>query len=676
MFAEELIKRLRPLIGSKADEIWNSYLASDAEERKVIQHSLENFHSQVVDDYRREKLVLTPPHGFEQLGGDYQVGTVYYADKPLYPFSLAEKELVQHIGVFGRTGAGKSCFVRNVLLALRKPFLVFDWKGTYSDLGVILFEPGSSSFRFNPLSLAGIDPGHRKTYIREVVELFIDSYLGNLQLLTVKGVEFLLLRAIDALAAQGKLTFRNLYHWVESFEGKMREMDWKTSALNVLYKLVTGPLGRVMAEPSLGIEQLVQQSVILELSNIGSSKDKSFFVRSFLLRLYYHFRNQEPSQSLRLLVVIEEAHNILLKKSSGRETIIELLLRQVREYGVGICVVDQHPSLMSLPALGTYCTVSFNLKLREDRDAMASALNLEQTEYLGRLPSRFAIVKLADRFQAPFVIRTLDTAQLGALLPYQKVGFTAEKGVFRVSFSDLGAERPPRNLDKEEERGAAARHRVIDERGVSPKGFSKVSTEKFTDEELLLCHVYAFPLKATGERYADLGWRWDRGTAVRRSLQDRVQQESVPTHNARIKRIALTQKGCDWLCRRGFTAGQGKLVGVFHGYWQRRLRDQFERRGYAARIESPLGRGAVDLLVSKGKRCVAVEIETGTNSYNHILGNIAKCQKFDGVVSFILNKKKAREVEKQVGDGVVVADESECIWQVERLFRQTRHTRR
>ena len=73
---DEMIKRLKPLIGDRADAIWNSYLASDEEERGLIQHSLENLHSQMVDDYKREKLILTPPFKFEHLHGDYPAGMV------------------------------------------------------------------------------------------------------------------------------------------------------------------------------------------------------------------------------------------------------------------------------------------------------------------------------------------------------------------------------------------------------------------------------------------------------------------------------------------------------------------------------------------------------------------------------------------------------------------------
>ena len=229
--------------------------------------------------------------------------------------------------------------------------------------GVLLFEPGSdqSPFHFNPLDLEGIDPGHHKTYIRQIIELFIDSYLEDLKLLTVQGVESLLLRAVDELLIKQKaLTFPAIYDWICRFEGRFREMDWKATASNLLYKLTTGPLGNVMQGPSLKIEWLIQQKAIFELNNVGNSKDKSFFIRTLLLRLYYHFRNQGASETLKLLVTIEEAHNILLRKGTGYETIIELMLRECREFGLSFIIIDQHPASLSLPSLGVFCTISFN----------------------------------------------------------------------------------------------------------------------------------------------------------------------------------------------------------------------------------------------------------------------------------------------------------------------------
>lgn len=659
---EELIRRLKPVVGGRADSIWHTYLASDREERQLVQHSLENLHSHLVDDYRQEKLVLTPPSKFEELYGEYPAGMVYYADKPLYPFAFLERELLQHIGVFGRTGAGKTCFVKGLLLGqlrLRRPFIVFDWKTNYTDLvagSVLLFVPGSESFpfHFNPLSLDGIPPEYRKTYQRQVIELFLDTYFERLQLLTVQGVEYLLLIALDDLQSrQESVSFRDIYSWLSAFEGRQREMDWKVSALDMLYKLTTGPLGSVMQGPAWQVEWLAQQQAVIELSNVGSSKDKTFFIRSLMLRFYYHFLHLGTSDKLRLLMVIEEAHNVLLRRDTS-ETIMELVLRQVREYGVGICVVDQHPSLVSLPALGTYSTVCFNLRLRQDRVEMTSALLLrdDQSDYLGRLPSRMAIVKLQDRFMTPFLVRSFHIPKRQPSMDELKERM-AKLLPAPTGITESPVDTPDTGLD-----GCNRVILPVHERTQVIQVFMEKTTARklaLVWEEVFLAHAYLYPLMPTVERYVHLGINKFRGQRYRTSLLEKklALLESVPTSTARIKLLVPTLLGFQWLKGRGFSAGASDKEGSLqHRYWKRRLWQMFSEGGFTAQLEVGIGaKQSVDLVVSNGGCQVAVEIETGINPYEQIARNVSKCVEhgFSGVVSLVLEAEKAARVRKVRG---------------------------
>ncbi len=73
----------------------------------------------------------------ELAAGKYPSGIVYYGDQGFYPFGLWEDELIQHIGIFGRSGSGKTnlCYMLlEGLVAADKPFLIFDWKQNYRDL--------------------------------------------------------------------------------------------------------------------------------------------------------------------------------------------------------------------------------------------------------------------------------------------------------------------------------------------------------------------------------------------------------------------------------------------------------------------------------------------------------------------------------------------------------------
>jgi hypothetical protein len=673
--AEEMIRRLKPLLGPQADAMWESYLAADPEERKIMERSLENLHSHIVDDYNNERILLTPPSRLEELYGEYPAGMVWYADKPLYPFAFEECELNQHIGVFGRTGAGKSFFVRHLLSHIlpRKPVMVFDWKGTYSYLqnsNVHFFHPGSSShpFTFNPLHLDGIPEERRATYLRQVIDLFLDSYLGDLKLLTVHGVEYLLLLCIDdLLTRKGCITFKDISNWIKRFKGTFREKDWKISAQNLLFKLTTGPLGKVMHGPGMDIAWLVRQRAVFELNNIGSAKDKSFFIRTFLLRLYEHFQQQGTSKRMKLFIVLEEAHNLLLRKGTGFESIIELLLRQIREFGVGVCIVDQHPSLMSLPALGTYCTVAFNLRLKDDRDAMASALTLEESAYLGRLPPRFAIVKIQDRFLTPFLIRTFDVPKTQPSL------LLASPDQGRLTF-----ETPPKSKEV---------IRVIREEKKVIRGFSEVVRpesdvvrviRRATNsrkkplfwEEVFLIHCYIYPLMGTVKRYRQLGLIDYQGNKHKTSLVDKglIAMEPVSTKGGRKKLMVPTRDGFAWLKGREFSTSSDKEGSIEHNYWKRRLSAQFERVEYDVSPEVSLGHNrSVDLLVSSDGGQVCIEVETGKNSKEQMQANIAKGVEHVGAVVLLLLHGKKMEV---TGNPrvAVVGNEHECLEAVRRFL--------
>jgi len=109
--------------------------------------------------------------------------------------------------------------------------------------------------------------------------------------------------------------------------------------------------------------------------------------------------------------VAEEAHHILLRKKqevTGEEAVTDVLLREIRELGESVICLDQHPSLISKPALGnTYTTFAFNLKHRGDIAMIQDCLHLdsEQAGYLNRLDVGWAIVKLQGRWFFPFLIK-------------------------------------------------------------------------------------------------------------------------------------------------------------------------------------------------------------------------------------------------------------------------------
>jgi hypothetical protein len=547
------------------------------------------------------KVLLPPPRSIEAYG-ELELGEVIWADRGVGTFGLWDDELPQHIGIFGRSGGGKSNTVFLLLeefLKAGKPFLIFDWKQTYRGFArenkTRLYTPGNpeAPFYINPLNLNNIPSHLQEGYLRHLLAVLLNVYFRDLQLLSVEGAEYLLLRGLDYLRGNKTVfTFKELFFWMLNYQASFRERDWKSSVLNVLYKLTTGPLGQVLNhEPCVDLKKLMASNTLMELHWLGSPKDKAFLMEIFLLQLYYSFSQEPLTGETKFCIIIEEAHNVLLNHIKGYETVVEMILRQIREYGVSICLIDQHPSLMSLPALGTFCTICFNLRTENDLEAMTSALALDEPICLNALRTGQAIVKLQDRFLKPFLV------QFPKAMTHKKT-----HGSY-FAFSG------PVPLEK-------SRIKVIS------------APVKREDKELkkLLVDIVDHPLVRISERYQWLCFNPRKGNALKDILlrKQLVVPISISTPKGRVKLFELTELGREYLKGEGIKIGLAKRRGsLLHQFWCADIKKRYEKAGFEVKEEYAVGKGkAVDLVAQKEAERIAIEIETGRSDP---LGNITKC---------------------------------------------------
>jgi len=159
----------------------------------------------------------------------------------------------------------------------------------------------------------------------------------------------------------------------------------------------------------MDISVLLEKQVIFELDSL-SNADKSFFIQSLLLWIH-HYRMALPARErLAHLIFIEEAHHILLRRMDGKgdETITDVIMREIRELGEGVVIIDQHPSMISKPALAnTYTTIALNCKHMADVRGVGDAMALpeDEQEHLTRLPVGMGVVRLQGRWPKPFLVR-------------------------------------------------------------------------------------------------------------------------------------------------------------------------------------------------------------------------------------------------------------------------------
>jgi len=411
MRVEELCAKLRPIYGSKIERLWYAYLAAKPNEKRLLEVRLNRLHEKRIGI--AQDVLLEPP-SLQQADGEYVLGKVCYADKELYHFGLREGEWIQHLSIFGRSGSGKTNLVLIILwnfIRHQKPFLVFDWKRNYRDFlsfrgteELQLFTVGRDllPFRFNPwIPPPGITP---KIWLKKVIEVLCHAYFAG------EGVMDVLIRSVDQ-AYQDKETplSEDVFRHAERIRERSREAQWKASALRIMRSLTYGGMGEVTrTEDNSPVQSLLNSQVILELDALADS-DKTFLIEALLLWIHHYRLSIRRREKFEHAIVIEEAHHILLRKKQEfmGEAITDVILREIREFGESIVIVDQHPGLISLPAIGnSYSTISFNLKHQLDVNTAAGSMLLEREErnYLGYLETGQAIAKLQGRYLKPFQI--------------------------------------------------------------------------------------------------------------------------------------------------------------------------------------------------------------------------------------------------------------------------------
>ena len=171
-----------------------------------------------------------------------------------------------------------------------------------------------------------------------------------------------------------------------------------------------GEFGAVLdTQSNAHVQQLLDHNVVLEMDGLSNAADRVLFSEALTLYLYRYRLAQGPRDQLTNMIVLEEAHNLLLAKAPGtRESVLETSIRMIRQYGVGYVFVDQSASLLSKVAFAnSYATIALSQKLRADVQTMAGAMNLsdEQKQALNTLPIGTAVVRLADENPEPFLIK-------------------------------------------------------------------------------------------------------------------------------------------------------------------------------------------------------------------------------------------------------------------------------
>ncbi len=420
---EQLCNKLKPILGKRIDDIYLKYAMSESvEERGEIVHILNALYHRNLGDLLDNKVLLEPPKF--HLDGEYPIGKISYAGKRISDFNLREQDWARHVCISGMSGSGKTTLAINLVnnfIKNDKAFLVFDWKKSFRPLimagsEVVCFTVGddkvSNLFRMNiNKPPRGIDP---KAWINVLCDLIVESFSASF------GVHKVLLETLDSAFKQWGVyegtenypTWENIkWYLEEKFEKTSgREAGWVESALRIASVLTFGNFGEVCnsKEGGLSIEDILDKQVILEL-NALSNIEKKFFCE-FILTYIYKFKktNHKSVKEFDHAIIVDEAHNIFLKSATHfvKESVTDMVYREMREYGTSLICIDQHISKLSDTVKGnSACHIAFGQQLPQDIYDIAGLMQLgEQRQFFSMLPVGSAIVKLSERYAFPFLI--------------------------------------------------------------------------------------------------------------------------------------------------------------------------------------------------------------------------------------------------------------------------------
>ena len=428
--AEEICRRLRPVMGNKIDKIYLKYALSDNnDERQEMEHAFKILYEKYLNTHLLSEKVLLEPPKKEHVAGEYELGMVSYADRDFYPFGLKEREWIRHMCVSGMSGSGKTNFaflIAKNFIKYDKPFWIFDWKKSFRpllliDKKMLCFTVGNPKianlFRINiNRPPKEVDP---KEWLNVLCDLITESFFASY------GVHKLLSEILDEMfrdfgVYKGSGNYPTWYQIKDRLEEKAdrqrmkrgRESEWLESALRIAHILTFGHFGQAInhkGEYEMSIEEMLNERVIFELHNLNNP-EKKFFCE-FLLAYIYKMKkaNQRGvSDDFKNAIIVDEAHNIFLKDKTKflQESVTDMIYREVREYGISLICLDQHISKLSDTVIGNSATtVAFQQILPPDVMTISSLMQIkEKSKFFSMIPVGQAIVRLSERHFEPFLV--------------------------------------------------------------------------------------------------------------------------------------------------------------------------------------------------------------------------------------------------------------------------------
>ncbi len=372
--------------------------------------------------------------GAETTGEQLELGSLFHLGKSLNrAVGLPLESLKSHILIAGTMSAGKSNTIYHLLSSLchregSVPFLVIDpVKGDYkreiSDL------PEIKVYGTNPQKspLLRLDPFYfpKDIHVMEHIDRLVDLF--NVCWPVHAAMPVLLKIACERayraagwdLCSSVNQRGTDVFPAFADVAGELKayineaachadhKSDYTVLLAARLDLLATGLNAQIFTSGGLTDESLFEHNVIVDLSRLGSAETKALIMGMLLIRLReYRASGQRPQYPLRHVTVLEEAHHLLKRTSTGRAAegaglaggsaeMLSDLLAALRAEGEGIIIADRSPGVLDLSVVGnTNTKIVLRLPERHDRELVGNAMGMsgEQIAELAHLPDGVAAV--------------------------------------------------------------------------------------------------------------------------------------------------------------------------------------------------------------------------------------------------------------------------------------------
>ncbi|MEL9991552.1 MAG: DUF87 domain-containing protein [Thermoproteus sp.] len=222
--------------------------------------------------------------------------------------------LDKHITIMGPTRSGKTTLAKKIARRSRKKTLVLDWNGEY-DIGLKV-----------PAAKLRIDvSGLNKKILVELIGLSLNLNEPSIYFMYRSIKDYKIERPEDLLAA------------IDSYLTTTKsETEMKAAVLRRLEYILDA-----LSQGKVPIPLLFRYrgNVVLDLSGLSLVEEKVLISSLILTFIYNHFRKNKITKNIELIVIIDEAQNVLSMN------IIKHIVTEMAKYGIrAILVTNTLPS--------------------------------------------------------------------------------------------------------------------------------------------------------------------------------------------------------------------------------------------------------------------------------------------------------------------------------------------